>query len=175
MLLTEEMAAGSFPQFLFLRFFGSIHVGEEYFYPLPDYVLDAYESSDALAVEFDIVSFEKDIDAQIEALQQMVYTDGTTITDHISEELYNDAKAVLKDLNIYSSALDYYVPSMWSSFIDSGMISQMGVDTSLGIDMYFLNRAHEENKTILDVESAAFQYGMMAGYSEELQVLLLEA
>lgn len=155
--------------------FGSIHVGEEYFYPLPDYVLDAYESSDALAVEFDIVSFEKDIDAQIEALQQMVYTDGTTITDHISEELYNDAKAVLKDLNIYSSALDYYVPSMWSSFIDSGMISQMGVDTSLGIDMYFLNRAHEENKTILDVESAAFQYGMMAGYSEELQVLLLEA
>lgn len=155
--------------------FGSIHVGEEYFYPLPDYVLDAYESSDALAVEFDIVSFETDFDAQIEALQQMVYADGTTITDHISEELYNEAKALLKELGMYSSALDYYCPSMWSSFIDSAMYEQLGVDTTLGIDLYFLNRAHEEGKTILDVESAAFQYGMLAGFSEELQAILLES
>lgn len=155
--------------------FGSIHVGEEYFYPLPDYVLDAYASSDALAVEFDIVTFETDFNAQIEALQQMVYADGSTIVDHISEELYNEAKAALKDLGMYNSALDYYCPAMWSSFIDSAMIAQMGVDTTLGIDLYFLNRAHEEGKTILDVESAAFQYGMMAGYSEELQALLLES
>ena len=155
--------------------FGSIHVGEEYFYPLPDYALDAYASSDALAVEFDIVSFQNDLNAQIEALQPMVYADGTTIVDHISEELYNDAKAALKDLGMYSSALDYYCPAMWSSFIDSAMIEKMGVDTSLGIDLYFLNRAHEEGKTILDVESAAFQYGMMAGYSEELQAMLLES
>jgi uncharacterized protein YbaP (TraB family)/predicted small lipoprotein YifL len=155
--------------------FGSIHVGEEYFYPLPEYVLNAYASADALAVEFDIVTFEGDINAQIEALQTMVYADGTTIVDHISEELYNDAKAALKDLGMYSSALDYYCPAMWSSFIDSAMIEKMGVDTSLGIDLYFLNRAHEEGKTILDVESAAFQYGMMAGYSEELQAMLLES
>jgi uncharacterized protein YbaP (TraB family) len=155
--------------------FGSIHVGEEYFYPLPDYALDAYASSDALAVEFDIVSFQNDLNAQIEALQPMVYADGTTIVDHISEELYNDAKAALKDLGMYSSALDYYCPAMWSSFIDSAMIEKMGVDTTLGIDLYFLNRAHEEGKTILDVESAVFQYGMMAGYSEELQALLLES
>ena len=155
--------------------FGSIHVGEEYFYPLPAYVLNAYASADALAVEFDIVTFEGDINAQIEALQTMVYADGTTIADHISEELYNDAKAALKDLGMYSSALDYYCPAMWSSFIDSAMIEKMGVDTSLGIDLYFLNRAHEEGKTILDVESAAFQYGMMAGYSEELQAMLLES
>ena len=155
--------------------FGSIHVGEEYFYPLPAYVLNAYASADALAVEFDIVTFEGDINAQIEALQTMVYADGTTIADHISEELYNDAKAALKDLGMYSSALDYYCPAMWSSFIDSAMIEKMGVDTSLGIDPYFLNRAHEEGKTILDVESAAFQYGMMAGYSEELQAMLLES
>ena len=155
--------------------FGSIHVGEEYFYPLPAYVLNAYASADALAVEFDIVSFESDINAQIVALQTMVYADGTTIEDHISEELYNDAKAALKDLGMYSSALDYYCPAMWSSFIDSAMIEKMGVDTSLGIDLYFLNRAHEEGKTILDVESAAFQYGMLAGYSEELQAMLLES
>lgn len=155
--------------------FGSIHVGEDYFYPLPSYVLDAYESADALAVEFDIVSFETDLSAQMDALQPMVYGDGTTITDHISQELYSEAKALLKKLGIYNSALDYYCPSLWSSFIDSALYEQLGVDTTLGIDLHLLNRAHKEGKTILDVESAAFQYGMLADFSEELQTMLLEA
>ena len=32
--------------------FGSIHVGRDEFYPLPDYVMDAFEGSESLAVEF---------------------------------------------------------------------------------------------------------------------------
>lgn len=44
--------------------FGSIHVGRDDYYPLPEYVLDAYEGSDALAVELDAVAFENDMTAQ---------------------------------------------------------------------------------------------------------------
>ena len=65
--------------------FGSIHVGYEDFYPLPDYVTDALEGSDGLAVEFDIVNFESDYLAQTNALTKLVYLDGTTIRDHLSE------------------------------------------------------------------------------------------
>ena len=53
--------------------FGSIHVGTEDFYPLPDYVEEAFEGSDRLAVEVDIVAFQKDLAAQIEALKPLVW------------------------------------------------------------------------------------------------------
>lgn len=155
--------------------FGSIHVGEDYFYPLPDYVTAAYESADALAVECDVVAFETDMSAQIEALQPLIYTDGTTIKDHIPEELYNDSVAIMEGYGVYSSMLDYYCPSMWFSLIDSILYEELGVDSTLGIDVHFLNRAHAEEKEILEVESVQFQYGMLANFSEPLQIMLLES
>lgn len=153
--------------------FGSIHAGRDDFYPLPDYVVEALTSSHSLAVEFDIVAFEKDLTAQIAVLQAMIYTDGTTIKDHIPAELYEEAVAVLEDAGMYNAMLDYYVPILWSSFIDSSQYEIIGADTELGIDRYLLNVAKQAGKPILDVESAELQYNMLANFSEELQIFLL--
>lgn len=154
--------------------FGSIHVGLGSFYPLPQYVTDAYESSDALAVEFDVISFSEDLQTQMDALTHLVYMDGTTIKDHISDELYKKSVEILKEYNIYSSALDYYYPVLWENLIQNAMLEQTDAYSDLGIDMHFLTLAHKQNKEIIDIESAEFQYDMMAGFSESLQILLLE-
>lgn len=154
--------------------FGSIHVGKEYFYPLPDYVWDAYNNADALAVEFDMTEFESDMDAQMEAIQKLIYLDGTKIDDHLPEETYTKAVEILTELDVYNSLLDYYIPYMWATIIDNELVSKCGLDSELGIDMHFLNNAYENDKEIISVESAEFQYNMMANFSEELQVILLE-
>lgn len=153
--------------------FGSIHIATEDMYPLPAYVTDAYESSDALAVECDVVEINSDLAAATKLAAMLVYTDGTKIDDHISAELYDKAVAVLKELNSYNGFLDYYMPIMWSSSIDSMLYAEYGYDADLGIDMYFLNDAKESGKEIREVESAEFQYGMLAGFSAPLQELLL--
>lgn len=155
--------------------FGSIHVGQDYFYPLPDYVTEAYEHSDALAVEADMVTFASDLEAQTQAMTQLLYLDGTTISDHIPQDLYTQAVEVMTDCGVYMPALDLYYPVMWSNFIETSQMESLGVDSELGIDMYFLNNAHETGKEIQEVESAQFQYGMMAGFSQELQIELLES
>ena len=87
--------------------FGSIHVGQDYFYPLPDYVTSAYENADALAVEADIIAFESDLSAQTDALTNLIYLDGTKISDHLPEELYTRAVEVLQEYNTYMSLLDH--------------------------------------------------------------------
>lgn len=154
--------------------FGSIHVGYDHFYPLPEYVMQAYQTADALAVECDVVAFDKDLGAQMNALRGMVYTDGTKISNHIPEELYTEAVAALTDAGMYMATLDMYKPVLWSSFLDSALVEVCGADSNLGIDMYFLNDAHETGKEILEVESAQFQYDMLSGFSPKLQELLLE-
>lgn len=155
--------------------FGSIHVGQEHYYPLPDYITSAYENADALAVECDVVAFSSDIGAQTDALMQLVYLDGSRISAHVPEELYTQAVEILKECGLYMSALDMYYPVLWSNFIDTSLYESFGVDSNLGLDMHFLNDAHGTGKEILEVESVEFQYGMMGGFSEELQVLLLES
>lgn len=155
--------------------FGSIHVGQEYFYPLPDYVTNAYENSDALAVEADTVAFASDLEAQTQAMMQLIYLDGTSISDHIPQDLYTQAVEVMTECGLYASAIDLYYPVLWSNLIESAQLGSLGADGELGIDTHFLNNAHETGKEIQEVESADFQYGMMAGYSEALQIELLES
>ena len=157
-----------------LWLFGSIHVGTEDFYPLPDYVMDAYQGSDALAVEIDIVAVEADILGQMTLVQKLMYTDGSTISQHLPAETYEKAVAVLQENHLYSSTLEYYIPAMWWSTIETLTYEKAGALSEYGIDLNLLQMAKNDKKEILEVESAAFQYGMMADFSEELQPMLLQ-
>lgn len=154
--------------------FGSIHLGQEEYYPLPEYVEDAFLGADALAVEADIVAFEKDLKAQVRALKILMYSDLSTIDDHIPGELYERSVEILEELGSYDKALDYYCPYVWADTIVSYLYQQDGADFSLGIDRHLLNWAKDTEKTIYEIESAEFQYGMLAGFSDELQIYLLE-
>lgn len=156
-----------------LWLFGSIHVGYDYFYPLPDYVYDAYESADAIAFEIDMRAFEKDTAAQAELLKLALYQDGTTIKDHVDPEIYEAAVDILAEYGYASSYLDLMKPTEWSSLLDMCFMEEMGLDYDLGIDYHLMDRAYADGKQILEVESAEFQYTMMANFSPELQEMLL--
>ena len=154
--------------------FGSIHVGNDDMYPLPDYVNNAYNEADSLAVEVDVINMEENAMDYIADYQKVMYLDGTTIKDHISEDLYNDAVKILEDNDYYTSMLDFYYPSMWSSFIEVFEYENSGYDSKKGIDMHLLNLAKENKKNIVEIESASSQITLLGEFSEELQILQLE-
>lgn len=159
----------------FLWLLGSVHVGRDDFYPLPDYVMDAFVSSDVLAVECDVIATENDTGALMDAFATLVYTDGTTIKDHIPEDMYNAAVKIMKKEGLYFSAYDYYKPSFWYMFIDSYLYEKIGADSKLGIDRNLLNAAKDAKKEISEIESVKEQYEMLAGFSPKLQEVLLES
>ncbi len=155
--------------------FGSIHVGRDEFYPFPDYLYYSYSNAEVLAVEADVVSFQEDAEAQIKALTNFLYLDGTTIRNHLSNDVYNRAVEVLKEIGVYTAEWDYYCPYFWANTIDSFTYAAAGIDATLGIDLNLLYDAIENGKTVEEIESADFQYKMFAGFSDELQEILLEA
>lgn len=154
--------------------FGSIHVGREDFYPLPDYVTDAFETAEALAVEFDLRAYEKDLIAAAKDMALLVYADGSTIKDHIDPTLYEEAATLLEDAPIPVSMLDRYMPSMWWNLIESLALENSSLDAQLGIDMHMIDAAYEAEKPVISIESASSQYSMLAGFSPELQEFLLQ-
>lgn len=157
--------------------FGSIHVGREDFYPLPAHVQNAFDGADCLAVEMDIVAFEKDISQQLLATLAMTYTDGTTIKDVLPDMLYAKAIGILQEIDMYDGAgfVDSIRPVFLGSMIESSMWEDFGLDGDLGIDHHLTALAYEREKEVLEVESAKLQYDMMANFSKELQILLLES
>ena len=153
--------------------FGSIHVGRKDYFPLPDYVLNAFDNSEGLAVEFDIITFENDLKTQMNALGKLVYKDGSTVKNHVSKELYDQASAILKENGLYNAMLGYYNASFWSMYIDNCTMMQLGINSELGVDLHLTKRANTKGIKIYEIESAEFQYSMMSEFSEELQEYLL--
>lgn len=156
-----------------LYLFGSIHATDSRAYPLPDYVMQAYGESDYLAVECDVNAFSKDFAAQKEVAARMVLMDGTTVADHLGQDVYESAKAFLSERGAYFQIYDSYHPAMWMSLMEAAVVDMSGLDANNGIDMYFLTLAAQESKEIREVESVDYQYDLLLGFSDELLSLIV--
>lgn len=154
--------------------FGSIHVADDTAYPLPKKVMNAYADSDYLAVEADIVEFSNDIDAQLALLQNLTYTDGTKINDHLSPETYNALVEYLKEKSSYVKIYDSYKPYFFLSLLNDALSNEAGL-TSDGIDEYLLKMAKKDSKEILEVESVDEQVEILLGFSDELYELMFKS
>lgn len=157
-----------------LYLFGSIHAADESLYPLPNYVLNAYRNSDSIAVEFDLMEYEKDLSNQFQILANFTYEDSKTIKDVLDETTYQLGIEILKNAGLYYSVIDSYKPIIWESLIESISMQETGLDELYGIDKYFLNLAKEDHKKIIELESAEYQYNVLNSFTEEEQVYFLK-
>jgi len=158
-----------------LYLFGSIHAADKTAYPLRAEVATAFNKSDYLAVECDIVAFQEDLVRQMESSAGLVYTDGTTIEDHIPSDTYEKVKKILTDNDLYMSVYDKMKPSVWSSLLDNLLVKKSGLNADLGIDTYLLKQAKQSKKKILEIESVEFQMDMLSNFSDEIQALMLKS
>ena len=81
---------------------------------------------------------------------------------------------VLTDAGQYMPTLDYMKPVIWSSYVELAAASNAGLSANYGIDYTMLDRAKEEGKEILELESVDFQINMMADLSDDIQSVLFE-
>ncbi len=157
-----------------LYLFGSIHVADESLYPLPDYVMDAYKESDAVAVEFDLIEFENNISKQTELVKSFINSEGKLINEYIDQDIYDRAVKILKDAGIYIPMYDYYTPMMWEMLIENAAMMDTELEEKLGVDRNFLTLSKEDKKEILELESAEIQYNMLLGFDSDTEKYLLE-
>ena len=168
-----KITCDGFPNTVYLL--GTVHLGTNSIYPLSKTIMDAFDSSAYLAVEANIYTIS-DEDAAYMADKQLL-TDGSTISDYISEETYEIYKAVAESFGLPPEMYDYYKP--WAAYL--GIMQTLassggegeGADTMLGIDMYLLTKAFYFDKDVVEVESIKYQVDMFESFSPELQDMLL--
>lgn len=159
---------------------GTIHKGDERTKYLPKEIYDAFDASDALAVEYNSDAFneelEMDEEMQEEYINAMYYTDETTIKDHLMEAVYEDAVLAMKAAGGYSSTMERLKPAMWSVELDNFYLRQGRVlYDEYGVDNQLMDRANEQEKTILSVEDDMEHATLLGSFSDELQEFLLMA
>lgn len=158
---------------------GTIHVGDERTAYLPQEIYDAFAASDALALEIDSKAFdelmEEDDKLQDQISDAYYYSGGTTLESLMEEEDYAVALQYMKASGNYNMNTPYLKASIWSQSIDNFFLRQgYALHGDQGVEERLHKWAEDLDKEIREVESTLFQIQMMTGYSDELQLLLLE-
>lgn len=153
--------------------FGTAHAGLDEMYPLPDYVLQAYESADLLAVEWDPNAFPSMVDVmQLQKAAQL--EEGTTIEDVISGDVYEAARKILQDHNAYDVSMERATPIMWYMTIDELMIRQCEATANRGVDQTMVNMASGDDKPVESVEPYLLHVAPLTDTPMDEQIKLLE-
>lgn len=154
-----------------MYFLGSIHIGTTDLYPINYKLKEAFNESDELLVEVDVLQ-PKGIQ---EFIQIATYTDGTTIQDHVSPETYDKILKVCKKLNLpieqYNKIKPWYLTNNLNVIISSGSenMEDASLAANLGLDLYFITSAYSINKPIVELESYSSQAKIFDGLSDETQ------
>lgn len=149
---------------------GSVHLADSRIYPMNDDILVAFEESDVLSIEADILGNQEGL----KYLQtHMFYTDGSTIDQHISADLY---KKYVEAMERYAISKEQYnMLKPWgASFLITNLEAASGnasYTAALGVDVFFMSMA--ENKKLIEIEGLKFQTDLLNGFSPEVQEGLL--
>lgn len=146
---------------------GTIHVLPKGVSEYPSALMDIYNNCDSIAVEYNVTALATDAGAQIEYLNSMVYNDGSTIKDHISEESYNKAKKYFSSIGVYSEMLDQYTAGYWLNQLSTLMLFRLENMELSGTDTYFISKAQRDGKKVMNIEELSMQTEALNAYTDE--------
>lgn len=155
--------------------FGSIHATDDSAKNLPPYVQNAFDECNYLALEIDMADVTEDFAKAYSLIQKMIYTDGTTIKDHISEETYNAAVKYLTDKGMYMSYYDSFKVLMWISLLENSIAQDAGIDTNNSMEAIMTEKANKVGKKILEVESVDIQLAVFDKISDKLADFMIKS
>ena len=153
---------------------GSIHLGSKNMYPLPKVIEFAYSRAKTLVVEVDIDNLDQSAAMGFITAKGM-YQGDDNLWKHVSKETADKIKKYVAKYTTPNStpiadSLGMFKP--WVASVELAMLpmQKAGMDASLGIDKYFLDRAHAAKppKKIEQVETADFQLKLLSSLPDSL-------
>lgn len=139
--------------------------------PLNKRIEEAYAKSDIIVPEIDLNNLNL-FDMQATTMELASYTDGSTIKDHISAELYETLEDAYSDLGYSINMFTQFRPWFHSNLVQNFMTEELGYIE--GVDLYFLNRAEQDQKQVIGLETVESQLAIFADTSQQLQIDMLE-
>lgn len=151
-----------------IHLLGTIHLLPVSVTEYPADIMEIYNNCDSIAVEYDITALATDANAQLEYANGLLYQDGTTVKDHISEGSYTKAKEYFEGIGAYSEMLDQYTTGYWINQLTSVMLLRLENMQLSGTDSYFIAMAQQDGKEIINIEDLSIQTNALNAYSDEL-------
>ena len=147
---------------------GSIHVLRPSDYPLPPAVLEAYANSKSVLMEVNLDEIGSE-QVQSEMLASATLAEGKTLPDVLGKERYSRASALAHEAGVELSMFDQFAPWFAAEAISQLQLSQLGFKPESGVEMYFMEKARSDGKSVAGLETVHDQIALFQNMSLDTQ------
>lgn len=141
---------------------GSIHYADESFYPLAEPIEAAFEASVAVAAELDVSDEAVREESVDEFSSRCCLAGGETLEGMLGDSLWARFEKVAAGLGMPAKGFTTFRPWFAAMALSGMAFQKSGLDPLLGIDFVLLDRARDEGKEIIELETPAEQASALA-------------
>jgi uncharacterized protein YbaP (TraB family) len=153
---------------------GSIHVLRPSDYPLAPAVLSAYGSAKSVFMEVNLAEIDTQ-QVQAELLASAQLPAGMTLPDVLGRQRYDRAAALAHDVGIELATFNQFAPWFAAEAISQVQLMQLGFQPQSGVEMFFLERARSDMKSVAGLETVHDQIALFDAMSMDAQAEYLLA
>jgi uncharacterized protein YbaP (TraB family) len=147
---------------------GSIHVLRPGDYPLSPVVMQAYASSKSLLMEINLEEMDLQ-QLQEEMLTSAMLPEGKSLPEVLGPKRYSRAETLAREVGVELATFDRFAPWFAAEAISQLQLQQLGFEPTSGVEMYFLERARSDGKSIAGLETVHDQIALFEGLSMDAQ------
>lgn len=147
---------------------GSIHVLRPADYPLAPAVLQAYANAASLVMEINLAEIDAE-QVSSEMLAGALLPDGRTLPAILGPRRYSHAESLAHQVGLELSTFDQFAPWFAAEAISQLQLMQLGFQPQSGVEMYFLERARTDGKSIAGLETVHDQIALFEALSMDAQ------
>lgn len=144
---------------------GTIHVGDDHLTGLTDKIWKAYNASDAIAFELDITK------VSAEEGEELIYLpEGKELSDYLTEEQLKKLEEFCLKRFISMDALKKFNLAGVYSLLSQFPYLELGYSADNGVDKQLLDKSHQDNKEIIELETYEMQASLLYEFKDEYYV-----
>ena len=147
---------------------GSIHVLRPSDYPLAPELVAAYQHAQSLIMEVNLQAVDPQ-SMQTELLASAMLRDGKTLPAILGKQRYDKATALAHDVGVDLAQFDQFAPWFAAEAISQLQLMQLGFQPQSGVEMYFLQRAQGDSKSVAGLETVHDQIALFDALSMDAQ------
>ncbi|HEX3397505.1 MAG TPA: TraB/GumN family protein [Steroidobacteraceae bacterium] len=147
---------------------GSIHVLRQSDYPLAPEVLNAYGKVSAILMEINLAELDPQ-SVQTELLASARLPEGKTLPGILGDERYKRAQILAQEVGVDLGIFDAFAPWFAAEAISELQLQHMGFQPKSGVEMFFLERARADGKSVAGLETVHDQIALFGAMSLDEQ------
>jgi uncharacterized protein YbaP (TraB family) len=156
--------------------FGYVPVSDNTTYPLNSVIENAYTAADNFVLYTNFKNTDQEAVNQY-VIEHGMYTGGDKLSNHLSPDLQGKFVEFSDNIGIGDSLIalyDDYRPWVVYNVMSQLILNSLGYDSNLGTDTYFLNKAEQTNKNIVELETTIYQLELLSSIPDELFIKMME-